>query len=195
MVKKQYSISPAGEKFLIPGQNQYKAELNQLKKIVAVKRGQGKEIVVVVGVGFVGAVMAAVIADATDKKGKPNKFVIGMQRPSTRSYWKIPLLNRGVSPIKSEDPEVGAIIKRCVMEKKTLIATYTYDALKFADVVVIDVQCDYLKESFGDCKTGSANMEALEDSIAIIAERISTNGEPLSRMEIIAATIPTKGPR
>ena len=43
---------------------------------------------VVVGVGFVGAVMAAVIADATDKRGQPSKFVIGMQRPSTRSFGK-----------------------------------------------------------------------------------------------------------
>jgi len=40
--------------------------------------------VVVVGVGFVGAVMAAVVADSTDRKGRPNKFVIGMQRTSTR---------------------------------------------------------------------------------------------------------------
>ena len=78
----------------------------------------GKEIVVVVGLGFVGAVMAAVVADATDKKGRPTKFVIGMQRPSTRSFWKIPLLNRGVSPVKAEDPEVERLIARCVNEKQ-----------------------------------------------------------------------------
>jgi len=42
------------------------------------------------GVGFVGAVMAAIVADTVDKKtGKPGKFVIGCQRPSPRSYWKI----------------------------------------------------------------------------------------------------------
>ena len=35
----------------------------------------------VMGVGFVGAVMAAIIADTVDKKtGKPSKFVIGCQR-------------------------------------------------------------------------------------------------------------------
>ena len=42
------------------------------------------------------------------------------------------------------------MIERCVNEKKTLIATYTYDALKLADVVVVDVQCDYLKEALGN---------------------------------------------
>jgi len=75
------------------------------------------------GVGFVGAVMAAIVADTVDKNGKPSKFVIGMQRPSVRSFWKIPMLNRGLSPVKAEDPEVDPMIARCVNEKKTLIAT------------------------------------------------------------------------
>jgi nucleotide sugar dehydrogenase len=95
-----------------------------------------------------------------------------MQRPSVRSYWKIPLLNRGVSPVKSEDPEVDILIERCVKGKKNLIATYTYEVLKLADVVVVDVQCDYLKESLGDCCTGSADMAALESSLGVIAEHI-----------------------
>ena len=133
-----------------------------MEKLAAEQRRQGREIVVVVGLGFVGAVMAAVVADARDKKGKPTKFVIGMQRPSTRSYWKIPLLNRGVSPVKAEDPEVDVLIARCVKEKKTLVATYTEEALKLADVVVVDVQCDYLKESLGNVRTGAADMAALE---------------------------------
>ena len=60
--------------------------------------GKGQEIVVVMGVGFVGAVMAAIVADTTDASGTPHKFVIGMQRPSLRSYWKIPVLNQGISP-------------------------------------------------------------------------------------------------
>lgn len=172
MAEKQYSISPAGEKFPIPAESEYQAEFERLEKIVSCQRGEGKEIVVVVGVGFVGAVMAAVAADSTDDSGKAGKFVIAMQRPSTRSYWKIPLLNRGLAPMKSEDPEVDALIKRCVKEKKTLVATYTYDALKLADIVVVDVQCDYLKESLGNCRTGSADMAALETSIGIIARNI-----------------------
>ena len=58
--------------------------------------------------------MAAIIADTVDKKtGKASKFVIGCQRPSTRSFWKIPLLNRGLSPVKAEDPEVDPMIARC----------------------------------------------------------------------------------
>jgi nucleotide sugar dehydrogenase len=171
-MSEKYSINPAGEQFPIPEPEDYKAEFQRMKKRVEKERKLGREIVVVMGVGFVGVVMAAIVADTVDKKGKPSKFVIGMQRPSARSYWKIPMLNRGISPVKAEDPEVEQIIKRCVIDKKTLIATFTYDVLDLADIVVVDVQCDYHKESLGDVRTGRAEMEALESSIAVIAEHI-----------------------
>ncbi len=171
-VSTAYSFSPDGERFPLPGPADYAAEFQRLQELVAGQRALGREIVVVVGVGFVGAVMAAVVADAEDGEGNPTKFVIGMQRPSVRSYWKIPLLNRGLSPVKSEDPEVDRLIDRCVHHKKTLTATFTYDALKLADVVVVDVQCDYLKEDLGNVRNGQADMAALEQSLEIIAEHI-----------------------
>jgi len=136
-------------------------------------RSEGKEIVVVMGVGFVGAVMAAIVADTVDKKtGQPGKFVIGCQRPSTRSYWKIPLLNKGVSPVKAEDPEVDPMIERCVNQKKTLVATYNSDCLKFADCVVVDVQCDYTKKDLGNMRTGKVEMGALEATIKTIGGKV-----------------------
>jgi len=169
---REVSVSPTGEKFPLPTPADYKREWARLEKLAAQNRQAGREVVVVVGLGFVGAVMAAVVADAKDNAGQPTKFVIGMQRPSTRSYWKIPLLNRGVSPVKAEDPEVERLIARCVKEKKTLVATFTEEALKLADVVVVDVQCDYLKESLGDVRTGAADMAALEVSLGKIAQHI-----------------------
>jgi len=180
-----YSISPAGEKFPVPKQDEYAAEFKRIDSLVEAARGEEKEIVVVMGVGFVGAVMAAIIADSVDRKtGKPNKFVIGCQRPSTRSYWKIPLLNRGVSPVKAEDPEVEPMIKRCVLEKKTLVATYNSDCLKLADCVVVDVQCDYTKQDLGNMRTGRAEMSALEATIKTIGEKI-----PLKCLTLIETTV------
>ena len=170
----EFSMSPDGEKFKIPEEKDYKEEYKRLKGLVDARREQGLEIVVVMGLGFVGAVMAAVVADSVDKKtGKPGKYVIGMQRPSTRSFWKIPLLNRGVSPIEAEDPEVAPLIERCVVEKETLTATFTYDALKLADVVVVDVQCDFVKEELGNLRSGHAEIGALEKSFGVIGEKIS----------------------
>lgn len=167
------STSPDGEIFALPRKSDYQKENNRLKKLVKEHRLKGRDVVVVMGVGFVGAVMAGVIADSEDKKsGKPGYFVIGMQRPSTRSFWKIPYINRGISPVEAEDPEVAPMIARCVNEKKTLTATFTYDALSLADVVVVDVQCDYHKETLGDCRKGYADIAALEESLKVVGEKI-----------------------
>jgi nucleotide sugar dehydrogenase len=169
-------MNPEGEKFQLPSQEQYPKELKRVESLAEAARKEGKEIVVVMGVGFVGAVMAAIIADTVDKKtGKPSKFVIGCQRPSTRSYWKIPMLNEGRSPVKAEDPEVDPMIKRCVLEKKTLIATYNSNCLKLADCVVVDVQCDYSKQELGNMRTGVVEMAALEATMKTIADRVQAN--------------------
>jgi len=180
------SISPEGEKFNLPSEEDYVQEFERLEKRVAQRRAEGDEIVLVMGLGFVGAVMAGVVADAVDKEtGRPNKFVIGMQRPSPRSFWKIPLFNRGISPVKAEDPEVAPLIARCVNEKKTLIATFTYDALKLADVLVVDVQCDFLKEELGNLRSGHAEIGALEESFKIIGQKI-----PPECLVLIETTVP-----
>lgn len=167
------SISPNGESFPLPQQYDYEFEFKRLQKLVTKQKSMGREIVVVMGLGFVGAVMAGVVADTVDRStGKPTKFVIGLQRPSTRSYWKTPYINRGIAPVESEDPEVVPLVYRCVNEKKTLMATFTFDALTLAHVVILDVQCDYNKETLGDMRCGEADIAALEDSLRIIGERI-----------------------
>jgi UDP-N-acetyl-D-glucosamine dehydrogenase len=182
----EYSISPDGERFPLPQQDDFEREFERLAKIAESQREKGKEIVVVMGLGFVGAVMAAVVADGVDKEtGEPNKFVIGMQRPSPRSFWKIPLLNKGISPMSAEDPAVQQLIQRGVKERKTLTATYSYDALKLADVLVLDVQCDFIKEELGDLHTGHAEISAIEESFKIIGNLI----EPTC-LVLIETTVP-----
>ncbi len=166
------SLSPDGKEYPLPKPSDYAAEFQRVETRVKEFRALGCEIVVVMGVGFVGAVMAAIIADVTDHKGKPTKFVIGVQRPSPRSFWKIPVLNHGVSPVKSEDPEVAPLIRRVVLEKKTLLATYTETVLVLADVVVVDIQLDYQKNELGNCRNGKVEMNALEESFETIARSV-----------------------
>ena len=149
---------------------------------------RGKEVVVVMGVGFVGAVMAAIVADCTDRDGRPSKFVIGCQRPSTRSFWKIPLLNRGVSPVKAEDPQVDVLIGRCVNDRKTLTATYNSQVIDLADCVVIDVQCDFLKQELGNMKSGECDMAALEATLKTVGQLART------RMEAASGRRPSQTP-
>ena len=170
--EREIAVSPVGESFPIPLKDEYDAEYKRLEKLAADARAEGKEIVIVMGLGFVGVVMAAIVADTKDENGNYSKFVIGYQRPSVRSYWKIPLVNRGESPVKAEDPEVDELITRTVTEAKTFVATYNSDCLKLADVVVVDVQCDYAKQDLGNMRTGETDMAALEASMRTIGETI-----------------------
>jgi len=171
-VERLTSISPDGIAYPLPREEDYVKEFKRIEKLVAGAKKKGQEIVVVMGVGFVGAVMAAIVADTTNAKGEASKFVIGMQRPSTRSYWKIPVLNQGVSPVKAEDPEVDPMIRRRVLEKKTLVATFVYDVLRLADAVIVDVQLDYAKNELGNVRNGQVDMVALEESFDVIGRRV-----------------------
>ncbi len=114
------------------------------------------------GVGFVGAVMAGVVADSTDDKGNSAKFVIGMQRPSTRSYWKIPYLNRESPrwrPKIRRWPDSHALRPR----EKDPDGHIQPRRPGLADVVVVDVQCDYHKETLGDVTRARGHRRAGEE--------------------------------
>ena len=91
----------------------------------------------------------------------------------------------GLPPVKTEDPEVDKIIRRTVKEKKTFIATYTYEVLSLADVIVVDVQCDYIKQSLGNVADGFADIKALEASLAVIAEKMQPEA-----LVLIETTVP-----
>ena len=69
-MKPMISTSPDGIDYPLPAPADYPAELERVRKLVEEHRALGREIVIVLGVGFVGAVMAAIVADVTDKKGK-----------------------------------------------------------------------------------------------------------------------------
>ena len=64
------------------------------------------------------------------------------------------------------------LISRCVLDSKTLTATYNSDCLSLADCVVVDVQCDFSKEDLGCMTTGQADMAALEATMRTIGQKI-----------------------
>ena len=49
----KYSLSPSGERFEIPQKNEYVKELTRIESLVKKARKEKKEIVVVMGMGFV----------------------------------------------------------------------------------------------------------------------------------------------
>jgi UDP-N-acetyl-D-mannosaminuronic acid dehydrogenase len=111
--------------------------------------GEGLRIAVV-GMGYVGVPLAAVLADV------PGFDVVGVQRRSERSGWKIDLLNKGVSPYRLE-PKLGELLSRAV-SGGSLHVTDSFDACGDADCVVITVQVPIDEERLGNLRRISAEV-------------------------------------
>jgi UDP-N-acetyl-D-mannosaminuronic acid dehydrogenase len=89
--------------------------------------------IVVIGMGYVGIPAAALLADVNDFT------VVGLQRRSKRSGWKIDFLNQGKNPIGGDEPGLSELIER-VVNKSSFRVTDDYSEIKDADVILIDVQ-------------------------------------------------------
>ena len=118
-----FSLAPDGTEYNLPTEEQSRIEKEEIIRITEEQRKLGRKIVTVQGMGFVGCVMAIVIADATDENGDPIYYVHGHQRTSKRSFWKVPVINTGVPPVSSSDAEVPELFDRCVNQKKNFRAT------------------------------------------------------------------------
>ena len=89
--------------------------------------------IAVIGMGYVGIPMAALLADVDDF------YVTGIQRRSQRSGWKIDWLNQGKNPFEGEEPGLDELIARVVKNGKFKV-TDNYDLVDNADFILIDVQ-------------------------------------------------------
>jgi UDP-N-acetyl-D-mannosaminuronic acid dehydrogenase len=89
--------------------------------------------VVVIGMGYVGIPVAALFADVA------GFMVVGVQRRSKRSGWKIDWLNKGRNPIGGDEPGLSDLITR-VVKKGTFKVVEDIATCKGAETVLIDVQ-------------------------------------------------------
>lgn len=90
--------------------------------------------ITVIGMGYVGIPIAALFADV------PAFEVVGVQRRSKRSGWKIEWLNSGKNPIGGDEPGLSELIARVVKKKKTFKVVEDIAVCKDAEAVLIDVQ-------------------------------------------------------
>ena len=108
-------------------------------------KNQGKKIVAVQGLGFVGAVMSLVCANSVAEE----YAVIGVDLPSEEARRKITAINDGKFPLVADDPKIDVFFESA-RTKGNLYATFDSSAYQWAEVIVVDVNLDVQKSSGAD---------------------------------------------
>ena len=159
----KFSINPLNnKKYLIP------SELDDKKNIdLFIKRNKNKKIVVVQGLGFVGAAMSVVCANSDNEE----YAVLGVDLPNTNSYWKIASMNEGLLPINSTDKKLERKYHNAI-DNFNLFATYDFYAYSKADIIIIDINLDVEKinDSFGSLVEYDIDLNAFKKAIYSVGE-------------------------
>ena len=109
-----------------------------------ISQNSGKRIVVVQGLGFVGAVMSLVCANALTEE----YAVIGVDLAGESTFWKIKSINDGIFPLIADDPKIAEFFDNA-KAKGNFLATYDPLAYQYADVIIVDINLDVQKEFYG----------------------------------------------
>lgn len=121
--------------------------------------------VVIQGLGFVGSVLAVIIASL--KKDKYLYKVTGLEQPTIDGLDKINKMNRGLFPIKSSDPKLEKIFKKAQINKN-FICTDQLDCLDSADIVISTINLDI----GGNVNNPTIDLDPLKKNFDIISKKI-----------------------
>jgi UDP-N-acetyl-D-mannosaminuronic acid dehydrogenase len=138
---------------------------NNLKEILD-KKGPIRKIGVI-GMGYVGIPAAALFADQDVFDS-----VLGFQRDSPSSGYKIDMLNAGVSPLKGEEPGLDELIKKVVSAGK-FKCTSDFSRIADIDAVTLAIQTPF------------ANAASLEPDFDALIEGIRQVGRYLSKGTLV----------
>jgi UDP-N-acetyl-D-glucosamine dehydrogenase len=157
------SISPlTGKKYEIP---EYLDDKIGIDAFLA--KNIGKKIVVVQGLGFVGAVMSLVVANALTEE----YAVIGVDLAREYTYWKIMSINEGTFPVVADDPKIELFYQNA-LKKGNLHATFDAYAYTKADVIVVDINLDVQKKSnkWKDLESFDVDLTAFKKAMNAIGQ-------------------------
>lgn len=116
------------------------------------KNNNNKDVVVVQGLGFVGAVMSIVVSNSSKK----DYAVIGVDREENIEI--IDNINNGIFPIKSSDPKIEEYYQKSI-KKGNFLATYDTLAYSYASVIIVDINLDVQKKSDSKGNLNSFNVD------------------------------------
>jgi nucleotide sugar dehydrogenase len=148
------------------------------------QRAAGREIVVVQGLGFVGAAVAAVIAGARDDAARAPFHVIGLDLPTPAGQAKAAAIAAGETPIRSPDRELDRLTREGV-SAGLLTATVDARALGLADVIVVDVGLDVSERGNGDPRAIAIGRAPFEAAVRAVGRHMRPNA-----LVMIESTVP-----
>src|SRR3990170_186699 len=146
--------------------------MNKLEKILN-DRGRIKK-VGVIGMGYVGIPAAALFAEKFD-------LVLGFQRDSPSSGYKIEMLNNGESPLKGEEPGLDELIKK-VRNAGRFECTSDFSRISEMDAVTLAIQTPFkdnvsLEPDFGALEEGIRQVgRYLKKGMLVVLESTITPG-------------------
>jgi len=105
----------------------------------------GRPVVCVQGLGFVGAAMAAAVASACDRRGEPHFNVIGVDLRTPEGRAKVESLNAGRFPLATNDTKLVEAV-RSANRRGNLLATTDERVFSLAAVTIVNVPLDIVFE-------------------------------------------------
>ncbi len=147
---------------------------NKLQSLLS-NKGPIKKIGVV-GMGYVGIPAAVLFADADEFD-----LVLGFQRASSTSGYKIDMLNRGESPLKGNEPGLEELLKKVVNAGK-FRCTSDFSSISKMDAVTLAIQTPFanpkdLEPDFSALNAGIRNVgKYLQPGMLVVLESTITPG-------------------
>ena len=108
-------------------------------------RQEGSEVVVVLGLGFVGTAVAANLA-RTRTGGRRTFFVIGLDRDDAAGREKVARMDSGIPPTYANDPSLEQVIGAAAAEPKNVCGSTDPRCAGLADVIVSCINLDLVRE-------------------------------------------------
>ena len=132
-----FSTNPiTGKKYSLPVGN------DKINIDLFLSKHKDKKVVVIQGLGFVGAVMSLICSNALTEE----YAVIGVDLPNENTYWKIASINEGIFPVIASDLKINEFFEKTKL-KNNLLATYDSYAYAVADTIIVDINLDVIKNS------------------------------------------------
>ncbi|GHT86926.1 NDP-sugar dehydrogenase [Spirochaetia bacterium] len=107
-----------------------------------IENHKDSHIVIVQGLGFVGSVMALVVANAING----NYAVIGVDKDTDMGRRTVDSLNSGIFPITADDPKITEYFESA-RRRGNFYATVDTAAYTVADIIIVDINLDVHKNS------------------------------------------------